>query len=346
MRFVLLIFIALVVLAGAGLGLGYGLTQQALEQKLALDQEQLIEVAKGSSPGQELEQLAARNILQGAFWLRLYWRLELKASLHSGEYRLTPEMTARDLLGLWQRGEVVQYKLTLVEGWTFKQVREALAAQQALQHLSEDLSDAQLMERLGYAGEHPEGRFFPATYNFVRGSTDLDLLRQAYRKMAKVLAAEWAVRAADLPYETPYQALIMASLIEKETGVGHERAAIAGVFVRRLTQGMLLQTDPTVIYGLGARYQGRLTRDHLRAPSAYNTYLLKGLPPTPIAMPGRAALHAALHPASGNSLYFVAKGDGSHEFNATLEAHNKAVRAYQLKRRADYRSSPAAKESK
>lgn len=345
MRFFLLLFTALLVLVGAGLGLGYGLTQQALQQKLALEQELIIEVAKGSSPSQELEQLAQRKIIAGALWLRLYWRFELKANLHSGEYRLTSGMTARELLGLWQRGEVVQYKLTLVEGWNFNQVRQALAEQPVLKQLAQELTDSQLMERLGHAGEHPEGRFFPATYNFVRGTSDLDLLQQAYRKMADVLAVEWASRADSLPYSDAYQALIMASLIEKETGVGEERAAISGVFVRRLAQGMLLQTDPTVIYGLGERYQGNLTREHLRALTPYNTYVLKGLPPTPIAMPGRAALHAALHPADGNSLYFVAKGDGSHEFNATLEAHNKAVRAYQLKRRADYRSSPAPKES-
>ena len=180
----------------------------------------------------------------------------------------------------------------------------------------------------------------------VRGMRDLDLLKQALARMDEVLAQEWAQRAEGLPYKDPGQALIMASLVEKETGVPHEREEIAGVFVRRLRIGMLLQTDPTVIYGLGARYNGNLTRANLREPTAYNTYTNAGLPPTPIALVGRAAIHAALHPAAGNSLYFVARGDGSHVFSASLDAHNRAVREFQLKRRADYRSSPATPELK
>jgi UPF0755 protein len=197
------------------------------------------------------------------------------------------------------------------------------------------------MEKIGHRGLFPEGRFFPDTYRFVRGVSDVELLKKAFDRLDEVLAKEWENRSADAPYSEPYQALIMASLVEKETGVPQERGQIAGVFVRRMALGMQLQTDPTVIYGLGDRYTGKLTRAHLKEPTPYNTYVIPGLPPTPIAMVGREAIHAALNPVEGNSLYFVARGDGSHVFSDDLDAHNSAVREFQLKRRADYRSSPA-----
>lgn len=281
-------------------------------------------------------------MLQDAFWLRLYWRFNLNGQpLHSGEYRMTPGMTAQSLIGVWQRGEVVQYSLTLVEGWNFRQVRAALAKHEKLEQTLTGLSDTQVMEKLGHPGVFPEGRFFPDTYRFVRGMSDAELLEKAYDRLDDVLAKEWSKRAADVPYTDPYQALIMASLVEKETGVPQERGQIAGVFVRRMQIGMLLQTDPTVIYGLGERYTGKLTRAHLKESTPYNTYVNAGLPPTPIAMVGREAIHAALNPVPGKSLYFVARGDGSHVFSDDLDAHNSAVREFQLKRRADYRSSPA-----
>ncbi|MES2818422.1 MAG: endolytic transglycosylase MltG [Pseudomonadota bacterium] len=314
---------------------------QALEQPLVLAEERLLDVPAGATPGLLLNRLDAEGVLQGAFWLRLYWRFNLAGeSLHSGEYRLTPGLNARELLGLWQRGEVVQYSLTLVEGWSFRQVREALARQDKLEQQSGGLKDAELMARLGLPDVHPEGRFFPDTYRYVRGTSDLQLLKQAHERLEAVLAEEWQARAEDLPYREPYQALIMASIVEKETGVPEERGQIAGVFVRRLRIGMRLQTDPTVIFGLGERYSGKLTRPHLLEPTPYNTYTIDGMPPTPIALVGREALHAALHPVAGKSLYFVARGDGSHVFSDDLEAHNRAVREYQLKRRPDYRSSP------
>jgi UPF0755 protein len=250
-------------------------------------------------------------------------------------------MTVEGLIGLWKRGEMVQYSLTLVEGWNFHQVRAALAREEKIDQTLNGLSDSQVMDKLGHPGIFPEGRFFPDTYRFVRGMTDVDLLKLAYDRLDDVLAKEWAQRAADLPYSGPYEALIMASLVEKETGVPQERGQIAGVFVRRMAIGMLLQTDPTVIYGLGDRYSGRLTRAHLKEATPYNTYVIAGLPPTPIAMVGREAIHAALNPVAGTSLYFVARGDGSHVFSDDLDAHNNAVREFQLKRRADYRSSPA-----
>jgi len=331
-----LLVVAGLMLAGAG-----WLQREALRQPLMVEQERLIEVPAGATPGGVLNRLEGEGVLREAFLLRLYWRFNLAGqALQSGEYRLAPGMRAADLLDLWRRGEVVQYSVTLVDGWTFRQVRAALARQAKLEQTLPSLTDEEVMALLGQPGMHPEGRFYPDTYNFVRGTRDIDLLKQARQRLDKVLDEEWQKRADSLPYRDAYDALIMASLVEKETGVPAERQRIAGVFVRRLQRGMLLQTDPTVIYGLGDRYTGKLNRAHLREPTSYNTYVIAGLPPTPIAMVSREAIHAALHPEGGGSLYFVARGDGSHAFSDTLEAHNQAVRDYQLKRRADYRSSP------
>ncbi|WP_324729280.1 endolytic transglycosylase MltG [Pseudomonas chlororaphis] len=330
------------VLAGLALGASAWKLNSALEQPLNLTQEQLLDVPAGSTPGGTFNRMEANGVLKDAFWLRLYWRFNMEGQpLHSGEYRMTPGMTAQGLIGVWQRGEVVQYSLTLVEGWTFRQVRAALARHDKLEQTLNGLSDSEVMEKLGHGGVFPEGRFFPDTYRFVRGMTDAELLEKAYNRLDEVLAKEWNKRSADVPYTEPYQALIMASLVEKETGVPQERGQIAGVFVRRMQVGMLLQTDPTVIYGLGERYNGKLTRALLKEATPYNTYVISGLPPTPIAMVGREAIHAALNPVPGSSLYFVARGDGSHVFSDDLDAHNNAVREFQLKRRADYRSSPA-----
>ncbi|WP_277590651.1 endolytic transglycosylase MltG [Pseudomonas chlororaphis] len=330
------------VLAGLALGASAWKLNSALEQPLNLTQEQLLDVPAGSTPGGTFNRMEANGVLKDAFWLRLYWRFNMEGQpLHSGEYRMTPGMTAQGLIGVWQRGEVVQYSLTLVEGWTFRQVRAALAKHDKLEQTLNGLSDSEVMEKLGHGGVFPEGRFFPDTYRFVRGMTDAELLEKAYSRLDEVLAKEWNKRSADVPYTEPYQALIMASLVEKETGVPQERGQIAGVFVRRMQVGMLLQTDPTVIYGLGERYNGKLTRALLKEATPYNTYVISGLPPTPISMVGREAIHAALNPVPGSSLYFVARGDGSHVFSDDLEAHNNAVREFQLKRRADYRSSPA-----
>jgi len=333
---------AVLVLAGLLLGGSAWKLHSALEQPLNLTQEQLLDVPAGATPTGTFNRLESEGLLKDAFWLRLYWRFNLAGvPLHSGEYRITPGMDVRALLSLWQRGEVVQYSLTLVEGWNFRQVRAALAKNEKLQQTLSGLSDSEVMTRLGHKGVFAEGRFFPDTYRFVRGMTDAELLEKAYDRLDSVLAQEWQKRSPDAPYTEPYQALIMASLVEKETGVPQERGQIAGVFVRRMQQGMLLQTDPTVIYGLGERYTGKLTRAHLREANPYNTYMNAGLPPTPIAMVGREAIHAALNPVAGNSLYFVARGDGSHVFSDDLDSHNNAVREFQLKRRADYRSSPA-----
>ncbi|MVV49140.1 endolytic transglycosylase MltG [Pseudomonas sp. PB120] len=340
-KFLLLLETGLV-LAGLCLGASAWKIHSALEQPLNITQEQLLNVPKGTTPTRTFYRLEAEGVIKDAFWLRVYWRFNLaRQPLHSGEYRMQPGMTVEGLIDLWKRGEMVQYSLTLVEGWNFHQVRAALAKDEKIEQTLNGLSDSQVMEKLGHAGLFPEGRFFPDTYRFVRGMTDVELLKKAYDRLDEVLAKEWDQRAADVPYTEPYQALIMASLVEKETGVPQERGQIAGVFVRRMAIGMLLQTDPTVIYGLGDRYSGKLTRAHLKEATPYNTYMISGLPPTPIAMVGREAIHAALNPVAGNSLYFVARGDGSHVFSDDLDAHNNAVREFQLKRRADYRSSPA-----
>ncbi|KZN15927.1 MULTISPECIES: endolytic transglycosylase MltG [Pseudomonas] len=340
-KFLLLLETGLV-LAGLLAGACAWKIDSALEQPLNIAQEELLEVPKGTTPNRTFLRLEADGVIKDAFWLRVYWRFNLAGQpLHSGEYRMVPGMTVNGLIDLWKRGEMVQYSLTLVEGWNFHQVRAALAKDEKLEQTLNGLSDSQVMDKLGHSGIFPEGRFFPDTYRFVRGMTDADLLKKAYDRLDEVLLKEWNQRATDVPYTEPYQALIMASLVEKETGVPQERRQIAGVFVRRMEMGMLLQTDPTVIYGLGDRYNGKLTRAHLKEPTPYNTYIIAGLPPTPIAMVGREAIHAALNPADGNSLYFVARGDGSHVFSDDLDAHNNAVREFQINRRADYRSSPA-----
>ncbi|MGN2413793.1 endolytic transglycosylase MltG [Pseudomonas syringae] len=331
-----------IVIAGLLLGVAFWQQNKALNQPLEVAQEQLLDVPSGSTPTGVLNRLQADGVIKDAFWLRLYWRFNLaNQPLHSGEYRMVPGMNVKGLFDVWKRKEVVQYSLTLVEGWNFRQVRTALAKQAKLEQTLAGVSDSELMAKIGHPDVFPEGRFFPDTYRYVRGMTDAELLKQAYSRLEEVLDEEWNARSSEAPYSNPYQALIMASLVEKETGVPQERGQIAGVFVRRLKLGMQLQTDPTVIYGMGERYNGKLTRANLKEATPYNTYVIAGMPPTPISLVGREAIHAALNPVAGSSLYFVAKGDGSHVFSDDLDAHNAAVREYQLKRRTDYRSSPA-----
>jgi UPF0755 protein len=262
--------------------------------------------------------------------------------LKSGEYELSPGMTALQLTALLVSGKTVQHQVTLVEGWTFTQIRAAIENSDVLQQTLNGLDDAMVMARLGHPGQHPEGRFFPDTYNITRNTTDLDLLKRAYVRMDEVLRQAWERRADDLPYQTPDEALIMASIVEKETGLAAERPQIASVFVQRLKRGMKLQTDPTVIYGIGSRYDGNIRRKDLETDTPYNTYMREGLPPTPIAMPGKDAIESALNPADTEALYFVARGDGSHVFSRTLEEHIQAVAEHQLKPAA--RQSPEKKE--
>ncbi len=289
------------------------------------------------TPGMTLGELAARlekdGLTSDARLLRLYGKLNHRATqIKAGEYHLSRGLTPVALLDLLVAGKTVSHSITLVEGWTFEQMMQAIAANAQLQHELRGLSVKEIMQRLGHAGEHPEGRFFPDTYLFPRGFSDLDLLRRAYAAMEKQLAAAWKERDEKLPLKTPYEMLILASIVEKETGRAGERKRIAGVFIRRLQKGMKLQTDPTVIYGMGASYKGNIRRKDLRQATPYNTYVIAGLPPTPICMPGSEALLAVAHPAQEKALYFVAKGDGSHQFSATLRQHNNAVRKYQLKK--------------
>lgn len=295
-------------------------------------QEQTVEVARGTGFKQIVHTLREQKFsaAPALYWRVLAWRMNVVRSLGAGEYTVTAGMTPRILLEHMANGKVLQYPFTLVDGWTFDQVRAALAKAPKLKHDSADLSAAQIMQRIGTADENPEGRFLPETYAYVKGDTDLSLLKRARQAMHKELTTQWQQRASDLPFKSPYQALIMASLVEKETARGDERERIAGVFTRRLQRGMLLQTDPAVIYGMGDKYHGDITWKALRTDTPYNTYINPGLPPTPIAMPGSAAIHAALHPAAGKALYFVARGDGSgrHIFSATLSEHNRAVACY------------------
>lgn len=291
-------------------------------------------IAPGTSLRAIADHLEQRGVIDKPYLLVLlaYLRGEAHA-IKAGEYALTPGMRPDDLLALFASGKVIQHAFTLVEGTTFRQLRAAVAQDPALLQTLQNVGDQQLMTRLGLPGMAPEGWFFPDTYYFPRGTSDFDFFKRALRAMQKHLAAEWNQRAPNLPYQAPYQALIMASIIEKETAVPAERPQIAGVFVRRLLRGMPLQTDPTVIYGLGTAYDGNIRRRDLVTDGPYNTYLRVGLPPTPIAQPGSASLHAALHPTAGDSLYFVARGDGSHQFSANLAEHNKAVQKYQLQGR-------------
>jgi UPF0755 protein len=286
----------------------------------------------GSSVTSLAADLAARGVIEKPILLRLLARLTRQADqLKAGEYRIPSGTTPVELLQILVSGKVIQYPLTLVEGWTFRQVMAAVETHEALDHSLTGLTDQGIMQRLGHPEQHPEGRFYPDTYHFPRGESDVAFLKRAYRRMQRVLAGEWAQRAEGLPLETPDEALILASIVERETGLPEERARIAGVFIRRLQKGMLLQTDPTVIYGMGERFDGNIRRRDLETDTPYNTYTRKGLTPTPIAMPSGAAIRAVLHPEDGKALYFVATGDGGHHFSNTLKEHNRAVRKYQLK---------------
>ncbi|OGT04255.1 MAG: aminodeoxychorismate lyase [Gallionellales bacterium RBG_16_57_15] len=251
------------------------------------------------------------------------------AQLKAGNYSLDHAISPQELLEVITKGEITQRQVSIIEGWTFRQLRAALNASPDLAHDTLNLNDAEILQRIGAAEAHPEGLFFPDTYYFAAGSSDLRIFKRAYQIMQQRLQEAWLARVPDLPLQTPYQALILASIVEKETGAPGDRAMIAGVFVNRLRKDILLQTDPTVIYGLGDTFDGNLRKRDLLADTAYNTYTRGGLPPTPIALPGMAALQATLHPAQTDALYFVARGDGSSQFSRTLEQHNRAVNRYQ-----------------
>lgn len=249
--------------------------------------------------------------------------------IKSGNYQLESAVSPLELLNIVSEGRVSQSSISIIEGSTFKQMRALLDADPDLRHDSAGMPEAEILQRVGATEQQAEGLFFPDTYNFASGVSDLTIFKRAYQTMQRHLQESWQQRAAGLPLQTPYQALILASIVEKETGQARDRSMIAGVFINRLRRGMLLQTDPTVIYGLGEKFDGNLRKRDLLADTPYNTYTRAGLPPTPIALPGLAALQATLHPASTDALYFVARGDGSSEFSESLSQHNRAVNKYQ-----------------
>lgn len=293
---------------------------------------QTLEIARGEGFNGIVSQLRQEKLTDAPplLWRALAMRLGVANKLHAGEYALAPGMTPTVLLETMAAGKVLHRRVTLVDGWTFAQVRQALQDAPKLAPGIQGLSDQQVMAKLGDASLSPEGEFMPDTYDYVLGMSDLDILERARKAMRVFLAEEWAKRDTSIWVQRPYQALVLASLVEKETAVPAERPQIAGVFERRLKLGMKLDTDPSVIFGMGSSYAGKIHKSDLETDTPYNTYMRAGLPPTPIALPSRAAIHAVLHPAAGDALYFVAKGDGTHEFSATLAEQNAAVRKYIL----------------
>jgi UPF0755 protein len=319
-------FVSLLLAAGFA-GAGYWWLNTAMP--LAVDSVDLA-IEPGTSPRGVSQAVVEAGVQVNPTLLYWWFRLSGDArQIKAGSYEVERGATPRSLLRKIVRGEEALRAMTLVEGWNFRQVREALSKAEQLTPTSRGLDDDLIMKVLGKPGVHPEGRFFPDTYTYAKGSSDLALLQRAMRAMDKKLDAAWRQRPADCPLTSPDQALILASIVEKETGRASDRAMIAGVFSNRLRIGMMLQTDPTVIYGLGPGFDGNLRKRDLQRDTPWNTYTRAGLPPTPIAMPGKASLMAAVQPAPTKALYFVSKGDGSSQFSATLEEHNRAVNTYQ-----------------
>lgn len=323
-----LLFMILLSFAGGWLVGGY---QNALKAPAVIGQPATIDIAKGDSFRQVLHKIRDQHLFMKPLWFKVIAvRKQAVQKIKTGEYELPTGATIPDILALLVSGKSKQHSITFPEGRNFKEMRQIIEKNPQLEHTLQGMSNEELMTKLGASEKHPEGLFFPDTYYFDKRTTDVVLLKRAYDKMQLVLQQEWFNKAEHLPFNTPYQALILASIVEKETAAKAERAKIAGVFSRRLTQGMMLQTDPTVIYGMGDSYQGNINSEDLHTETPYNTYKIKGLPPTPIAMAGREAIHAALHPDhSNNSVYFVSRGDGTHVFSTTLDEHNQAVNKFQ-----------------
>lgn len=321
-----LIFLGLILIAAVGGGFYWLVTSP-----LTLNSEQVdFQITPGNGMRAAAGEIVSAGVALDPWILIVLGKiLRVEASIKAGSYEISRGVTPLELLKKLTRGDVTQTEIAFIEGWTFSQMRERLDAHPDIRHDSAGLPEAEIMRLIGASKGPAEGLFFPDTYLFAKQSRDLDLLARAYRTMQGHLSREWAVREAGLPYRDAYQALIMASIVEKETGRDLDRSQIAAVFVNRLRLGMILQTDPTVIYGLGAKFDGNLRKRDLLKDTPYNTYLRAGLPPTPIAMPGLASVHAALHPAQSQALYFVARGDGSSQFSRTLDEHNQAVLRYQ-----------------
>lgn len=321
----------LAILAGAGLWKMNSFMDTAVNLP---DEGTMFIIAPGSSFATVTRDLVTQNIIEDDFWYRLHARRSGDAgAIQAGEYKLEAGATPRTMLEQFTNGAVLLYSFTIIEGWNHRDLLQALHANEAIVASMTDEDWPAFLESLGAAVTHPEGLFLPETYRIPRNTTDRQLLSQAYELMQSVLEDEWQARGDVIPVQSPYETLVLASIVEKETARADERPRIAGVFARRLETRMRLQTDPTVIYGIGASFDGNLTRKHLKTDTPYNTYTRHGLPPTPIAMPGRAAINAVLHPAEGEELYFVATGldDGSHKFSATKAEHDAAVAEY-LKR--------------
>lgn len=304
--------------------------QTALHNPALLDKTVTIEIEKGDSINRIIDKLVAEQLAIKPFWFKVIaFQLDVLKKLKTGEYELTSGLTVPQILALFAQGKTKQHIITFPEGWSFKEILREIEKNPNLEHTLSGADFGCLMAKFKSDVKSPEGLFFPDTYYFEKHTSDVSLLKRAYDKMQQVLQREWGSKAEGLPFKTPYEALTLASIVEKETGAASERPLIAGVFIRRLEQNMLLQTDPTVIYGMGESYQGDIKSKDLTTATPYNTYVISGLPPTPISMPGRDALYAVLHPDKGDSLYFVARGDGTHAFSANLKDHEAAVDKFQ-----------------
>jgi UPF0755 protein len=321
----LLVLVSLLILLAAG-----ALAYYANQPLILPAQPLTFSLPQGSSLKAAARQMKQAGILQRDWMFVWLARLLGKTTqIKAGNYELGSSVTPLQLLEMVSKGQVALEQLVVIEGWTFNQFRDALNADPDIRHDTAAWNEAEILQRLGASEGHAEGLFFPDTYFFASGASDLDLLQRSYQAMQSRLQEIWRTRSSGLPLESPYQALILASIVEKETGMASERNMIAGVFINRLRRGMMLQTDPAVIYGMGEQFDGNLRKRDLLIDTPYNTYTRPGLPPTPIALPGLAALQAALHPAQTDALYFVARGDGSSEFSRSLDQHNRAVNRYQ-----------------
>ncbi len=329
----------------AGIGLLSFLSNEIKKPMLVQAESVSYVVKKGSSLKRVLNDFAAMGWVKYPRIHEMWFRYQDLTNVQHGEYVFTRGMTSADAVANMVLGKKILRSVQFIEGKTFKDNLAVLAGNNFIEHTIAGLSDKEILSKISSDLKHPEGWFFPDTYLFESGTTDLEILKIAYQRTKKVLDEEWANKSEDSKVNSPYEVLILASIIEKETGAAFERTMISGVFSRRLSLGMRLQTDPTVIYGLGDNYNGNITRKDLRTDTPYNTYTRAGLPPTPIASPGREAIYAALHPEPGTSLFFVAKGDGTHHFSTTLKEHNAAVIKYQrFGRRSDYQSAPSVSE--
>jgi len=328
-----LFLIALIVCGGAAFW-GWNDYQSFLDKKRSIPAEsQSFTVKSGWSAKRVANEFTKLGVIDKPHWFELYARQsQLAPKIKSGEFNLPATATVPELMDVLVAGKTVQYSHSIIEGHNWRQVRSQLADSTDLVQTIGDITDAELMSKLGLDGQHPEGIFFADTYAFPRNTSDLEYLKRANETLTKVLEEEWAARDEGLPFESPYEALVLASIVEKETAVPAERPLIAGVFVSRLRKRMRLQTDPTVIYGMGEAYDGNIRKKDLTTDTPYNTYTRGGLPPTPISMVGRDAINAVMHPEDTKALYFVSKGDGTHQFSENIDQHNAAVRKYQLKR--------------